>query len=85
MSDVGRAGELVTHHEGSMGLTRKPGELRGWKEIAGYLKVGTLTAMRYANDREMPVRTFFGRVIAFSDEIDAWLDKMLVPRPPGSS
>src|SRR5215471_16822987 len=53
------------------------GRLDSWKEIADYLKRDTRTAIRWEQERGMPVHRVPGgkrqAVFAFTDEIDAWL------------
>lgn len=51
--------------------------LNSWKEIAGYVGRGVRTVQRWEVDCGLPVRRPRAKsrsaVIAFSDEIDAWL------------
>ncbi len=51
--------------------------LDSWKEIAAHLRVETRTAMRWEDDRALPVHRVPGggraAVFAYADEIDAWL------------
>lgn len=51
--------------------------LHGWKEIASYVGLGVRTVQRYELDLMLPIRRPGGAgrsaVLAFSDEIDAWL------------
>ena len=51
--------------------------LHGWKEIASYVGLGVRTVQRYELELMLPIRrpAELGRssVMAFSDEIDAWL------------
>jgi hypothetical protein len=51
--------------------------LNSWKEIAGYLGRGVRTIQRYEVEHGFPVRRIEGKnrtaVMAFADEIDAWL------------
>ena len=53
--------------------------LRSWKEIALYVGVGVRTVQRYEHQLGLPVRRPANRptspVIAFIDEMDAWLRK----------
>jgi len=53
--------------------------LNSWKEIAQYLGRGVRTIQRYEQEFNLPVRRIAGRrrtaVIAFSDEIDSWLER----------
>src|SRR5262249_1680494 len=53
------------------------GRLDSWKEIADYLKRDIRTAIRWEQERGMPVHRVPGgkrqAVFAFTDEIDAWL------------
>jgi hypothetical protein len=50
--------------------------LRGWKEIAGHLRVSERTAMRWAHELDLPVRRTAGRrgfgVHADPAALDAW-------------
>lgn len=46
--------------------------LRGWKEIAEYLKVHPDTAKRWFKNDKMPVNQRNGRVSAIEDELKAW-------------
>jgi hypothetical protein len=52
--------------------------LNSWKEIAQYLGRGVRTVQRYEEEFKLPVRRVAGRdrssVLAFSDEIDRWLN-----------
>ena len=54
--------------------------LHGWKEIAGYIGLGVRTVQRYELSLMLPIRRPGepGRsaVMAFSDEVDAWLGLM---------
>ena len=51
--------------------------LRSWKEIASYTGCGVRTVQRYEQALGLPVRRADARshtsVIAFADELDAWL------------
>lgn len=53
--------------------------LNSWKEIAGYLGRGIRTAQRYERDFRLPVHRpaakMRGSVIAFTDELDKWLEE----------
>jgi hypothetical protein len=53
--------------------------LNSWKEIAMYVGRGVRTVQRYELRLGFPVRRpagmFRGSVMAFSDEIDAWLNR----------
>jgi hypothetical protein len=54
--------------------------LNGWKEIAAYTGRAVRTVQRYERDNNLPVQRIMkgpesGSVMAFSDEIDAWLDR----------
>ena len=53
--------------------------LNSWKEIATYVGRGVRTVQRYELQLGFPVRRpagmFRGSVMAFSDEIDAWLNR----------
>ena len=64
-------------------------ELRGWKSIAGYLKVSKTTAMRLADEYEMPALKLGNgansTVIIHADVLDHWWrTKVLKPRPRGA-
>lgn len=62
--------------------------LHGWKEIANYVGLGVRTVQRYELELMLPVRRAgkAGRssVMAFSDEIDAWVG-MAATRADSSS
>lgn len=61
---------------------RKRPDLKGWKDIANRLDVSVDTAMRYYRlpvDPLPVVKDRFGRPMAFSSAIDAWLDRELIP------
>ena len=51
--------------------------LHSWKEIASYVGCGVRTVQRWERDLGLPVRRAAARertaVMAFPDEIDAWL------------
>lgn len=53
--------------------------LNGWKEIANYTGRGIRTVQRYESQLGLPVRRPAGigngAVMAFSDEVDAWLNR----------
>jgi CheY-like chemotaxis protein len=53
--------------------------LNSWKEIANYLGRGVRTVQRYERELKLPVRRAAAKdrsaVLAFSDELDAWLEK----------
>lgn len=53
--------------------------LNSWKEISQYVGRGVRTVQRYERTLSFPVRRITGRahtsVMAFSDEIDAWLSR----------
>ncbi len=53
--------------------------LHSWKEIASYIGRGIRTVQRYEVQFDLPVHRPSGRsrssVMAFSDEIDAWLTR----------
>ena len=53
--------------------------LHSWKEIASYVGRGVRTIQRYEAQFGLPVHRLGGRsrsaVMAFSDEIDAWLSR----------
>jgi len=58
----------------------KPREvLNSWKEIAVYMKCGKRTCQRYQKMLGLPVRHIAdgmrGPVLAFEDELDAWLER----------
>lgn len=59
--------------------------LNSWKEIAQYVGRGVRTIQRYERNLSFPVRRVAGRartsVMAFSDEIDAWLSRSSVGLP----
>ena len=52
-------------------------QLRGWKEIAGHLRVSERSAKRWEQSRGLPVRRMAGSsrdvVFAFTEELDSWL------------
>ena len=51
--------------------------LNGWKEISGYIHRGVRTAQRWETGRGLPVHRPAlkdrNAVVAFSDELDAWI------------
>ena len=53
--------------------------LNSWKEVAGYLGRGVRTAQRYERDFGLPVHRpaakMRGSVIAFTDQLDKWLEE----------
>ncbi len=53
--------------------------LNSWKEIAAYTGRGVRTVQRYEREAKLPVRRVTGQdrssVMAFSDEIDQWLER----------
>lgn len=53
-------------------------DLRGWKEIAAYLRCSETSAQRYA-DRGMPVYVFGRMVEACSRELAQWRDAQTTP------
>ena len=65
-----------------------PIELRGWKDIAGHLRIGVRTAIAYADDPKMeppmPVRKIGNArtsiIIAYSDELERWWRAIQKPR-----
>ncbi len=61
-------------------IRRQAGELHGWKEISDYLKISARTAIKYADIHGLPVRTILGRIIAYTEDLDQWRQKMIVPR-----
>ena len=66
-------------------MERPSQQLRGWKEIAAYLKTSERSAMRWEADRGLPVRRVPGaaRDAVFADrqELDAWLNGPGTPSP----
>lgn len=59
--------------------------LSSWKEIAEYLGVSVRTAQLWERERGLPVRRMPGeksRVIAYREEIDAWLKTASQPSQP---
>jgi hypothetical protein len=54
-----------------------PRKLDGWKEIAAYLNRDVTTVIRWEHERGLPVQRLpggkRGAVLAYRDEIDAWL------------
>jgi PAS domain S-box-containing protein len=68
----------------------EPRVLKSWKDIAAYAKVGISTAQRWERSHGLPVRRPGGKsgtaVVAFSNEIDWWLQTgptaKLRERPP---
>jgi hypothetical protein len=60
--------------------------LNSWKEIAAYIGRGVRTVQRYEHQSKLPVRRIENRdhssVIAYSDEIDAWLNRRPVKERP---
>ena len=61
------------------GLKMQRRVLHSWKEIASYIGRGVRTIQRYEAQFGLPVHRLGGRsrsaVMAFSDEIDAWLSR----------
>jgi hypothetical protein len=55
--------------------------LSSWKEIAAYLSSGVRTCMRWEKEDALPVHRLEGKtkssVIAYKNELDAWLEKKL--------
>ena len=53
--------------------------LHSWKEIASHMGIGVRTAQRYEVLYGLPVHRPAGKdrssVLAFADELDAWLNK----------
>ena len=47
--------------------------LRGWKEIAAFLKVHEQTAMKYANNEGLPVVKIDGNVFSTTIMIRRWI------------
>jgi hypothetical protein len=60
-------------------------QLRGWKEIAAYLKASERSVMRWEASRGLPVRRIPGdardAVFATRQELDAWLKRSSVASP----
>lgn len=60
--------------------------LNSWKEIAAYIGRGVRTVQRYEHQSKLPVRRIENRdhssVIAYSDEIDAWLNRRPIKERP---
>jgi hypothetical protein len=58
--------------------------LHSWKDISNYTGRGIRTLQRYEVDSGFPVHRPAGKsrsaVLAFSDELDAWLNKPQQPR-----
>lgn len=58
-------------------MNMEPRQLRGWKEIAGHLRVSERSAKRWEQSRGLPVRRMAGSsrdvVFAFPEELDSWL------------
>lgn len=58
-------------------------ELTGWKAIASYIGVCVRSAIKFADDRGMPVRTWGNRrVMAYADQLDEWRRRQTKPRAP---
>ena len=50
-------------------------ELIGWDEIAGYLRVSVVTAIKYRKEGGLPViQLFTGKVRASKAELRAWIN-----------
>jgi hypothetical protein len=64
---------------GSLDGTGSRKILNSWKDVANYLGRGVRTVQRYEEKFGLPVRRVAGRdrtsVMAFSDELDAWLNR----------
>src|SRR5690606_2762162 len=79
----GRADPMRTVNEGKPTSQRRPRpDLKGWKDIANRLGVSVDTAQRYYHlpvDPLPVVKDRFGRPMAFSSAIDAWMDRELIP------
>ncbi len=64
---------------GSLDGTTNRKILNSWKDVANYLGRGVRTVQRYEEKFGLPVRRVSGRdrasVMAFSDELDAWLNR----------
>ena len=60
--------------------------LHGWKEIAHYLGQGVRSVQRYEGELKLPIRRPVGTnrsaVLAFSDELDDWLQQTRVKSRP---
>jgi hypothetical protein len=60
-------------------------QLRGWKEIAAYLKASERSVMRWEASRGLPVRRIPGdardAVFAIRQELDAWLKRSSIASP----
>lgn len=60
-------------------------QLRGWKEIAAYLKASERSVMRWEASRGLPVRRIPGdardAVFAIRQELDAWLKRSSIAPP----
>lgn len=66
-------------------MPRPPeGHISGWIAIGEVLGVHPETARQMAAEREdpMPIARLFGRVIAKSDELEAWATRRRGPRCP---
>jgi hypothetical protein len=67
-------------------MAKRPGELRGWEEIAKHLEIPIPTARTYADVRGMPVfklgESKSAVVVAYADQLNEWWRKMLRPRAP---
>ena len=63
--------------------------LHGWKELANYIELGVRTIQRYERVSGLPVRRIDGRsrgsILAFADEVDAWLTARTQPAPAGEA
>ena len=63
-------------------------QLRGWKEIAAYLKASERSVMRWEASRGLPVRRIPGdardAVFAIRQELDAWLKRSSIASPPST-
>ena len=66
-------------------MTLETRQLRGWKEIAAYLKASERTVKRWEAARRLPVRRITGAsrdvVTAYPDELDGWLRPTIEPTP----
>ncbi len=69
--------QLRTTRAGDWTLDTPSDQLRGWKEIAAYLKASERSVMRWEASRGLPVRRIPGdardAVFAIRQELDAWL------------
>lgn len=70
---------LVVVGQDSKAISAERGILHSWKQISAYLGLGVRTVQRYEIQLQLPVHRPAARtrssVMAFSDELDAWLRK----------